>query len=606
MDNPHDPPASSGSKTFGIHKYNPEYCLGDSPVVGSGAQREERRRGYEDKYEDDALYEELGDDARIWRVMLDEGRANDAAMLQRFRDHLDVDLVFAGLFSAIVTNFVVQTSQTPSNTGDTTVALLLEIIAIQRAWANDPRVEDVASFSVPPSSPDSSPWINRCWYLSLIFSLLAAFGAVVVRQWLQEYESDITGPPKRRALVRHYRRVGLEKYKVHLIVPILPMLLHVSLLLFFVGLTLYNISSAVSHVHALVARTCARLRPHMRSILSTCAKPVKDRLDRALATLRDRLQCSRKAVKDSWKEVFKAPDAHEWEAVLNSSDRMIPDSLDSMAQASSDLSVTPLIVQASSSLPLDSIHYSLYFEDPRYSELLRLRVLPWFVDALRSRRTVFDWAPGRENELQRMACALLLVPVSFPGKCQCLTVSWEEVDTNQYRTCISRVLQALTSALLDLPTTPTVTMTDVATMSMTLLALGIRLDDLDLHLHLKSKLLQDDALFDTITTAYSSLPKSASLAVLRLRPVIWHHAIRNLREGGWRRHKIAPFAIALWRSAYCEAAFQGGDNGRKEHLAALPCVTLQEWLYLHPNASEDVSIAIDRLLCLRSCKSDEV
>ncbi|KAL1749473.1 hypothetical protein FB107DRAFT_167184, partial [Schizophyllum commune] len=110
-------------------------------------------------------------DARIWRVMLDEGRANDAAMLQRFRDHLDVDLVFAGLFSAIVTNFVVQTSQTPSDTGDTTVALLLEIIAIQRAWANDPRVEDVASFSVPPSSPDSSPWINRCWYLSLIFSL---------------------------------------------------------------------------------------------------------------------------------------------------------------------------------------------------------------------------------------------------------------------------------------------------------------------------------------------------------------------------------------------------------------------------------------------------
>ena len=89
------------------------------------------------------------------------------------------------MFSAIVTNFVVQTSQTPSNTGDTTVALLLEIIAIQRAWANDPRVEDVASFSVPPSSPDSSPWINRCWYLSLIFSLLAAFGAVVVRQWLQ-------------------------------------------------------------------------------------------------------------------------------------------------------------------------------------------------------------------------------------------------------------------------------------------------------------------------------------------------------------------------------------------------------------------------------------
>ena len=91
----------------------------------------------------------------------------------------------AGLFSAVLTTFVAQTSQTPSDTGDTTIALLLEIIAIQRAWANNPRVNDVASFSLPPPSPTPSPWINRCWFLSLIFSLLAAFGAVVVRQWLQ-------------------------------------------------------------------------------------------------------------------------------------------------------------------------------------------------------------------------------------------------------------------------------------------------------------------------------------------------------------------------------------------------------------------------------------
>ncbi|KAL1700514.1 hypothetical protein EV121DRAFT_295113 [Schizophyllum commune] len=171
--------ASGGTKTFGIHKYDPNSCLGAEQA------RENRRRGYEDKYEDDALGEELGDEARIWRVMLDEGRIEDTAMLQRFRDHLDVDLVFAGLFSAVLTTFVAQTSQTPSDTGDTTIALLLEIIAIQRAWANNPRVNDVASFSLPPPSPTPSPWINRCWFLSLIFSLLAAFGAVVVRQWLQ-------------------------------------------------------------------------------------------------------------------------------------------------------------------------------------------------------------------------------------------------------------------------------------------------------------------------------------------------------------------------------------------------------------------------------------
>ncbi|KAL1724987.1 hypothetical protein EV714DRAFT_222168 [Schizophyllum commune] len=628
MDDPQNPPASSSSKTFGIHKYNPDYCL------GSGAQREDRRRGYEDKYEDDALGEELGDDARIWRVMLDEGRANDGAMLQRFRDHLDVDLVFAGLFSAVLTTFVAQTSQTPSDTGDTTIALLLEIIAIQRAWADNPRVNDVASFSLPPPSPSPSPWINRCWFLSLIFSLLAAFGAVVVRQWLQEYESDITGPPKRRALVRHYRRVGLENYKVHLIVPILPMLLHVSLLLFFIGLTLYVRQSDRSMSNGIIALTAmiylvylgTNLMPVFRpqcpyrSPLSTGAHwakslvalsyallPAKLRTKALLPFFLRNLQAAAshvhalligiQALGDSWKECFMAPDAHEWKAVLNSSDTMIPDSLDSMAQASTDLTVTPLVVQASSGLPIDHSHYDYNFENPRYKELLQRRILPWYINALHTRSMLFDWAPGRENELQRMACIFLLVPLNS----WCYSVLWDEIDTIQYCTCLSRVLQSLKSALLDLSSTARTTTTDVATLSMTLLALGNRLDHLDFSL----KLLQDGTLFDTITTAYSSLPEPPSLAVLRLRPVIWHQALSYLCHCGRSMGNTAYLAIALWRSAHSEVPFSYRDDRRKEHLATLPCLNLQEWLYLHPDFSQKVTIALYRLLCSQSCESHE-
>ncbi|KAL1750076.1 hypothetical protein FB107DRAFT_224493 [Schizophyllum commune] len=626
-----DPPASGGSKTFGIHKYDPNFCL------GAEQPREARRRGYEDKYEDDAMGEELSDDARIWRVMLDEGRANDAAMLQRFRDHLDVDLVFAGLFSAVLTTFVAQTSQLSSDASDTTIALLLELIAIQRAWASNSRVDGVASYTLPPPAPSPSPWINRCWFLSLIFSLLAAFGAVVVRQWLQEYENDITGPPKRRALVRHYRRVGLKLYKVHLIVPILPMLLHVSLLLFFVGLTLYVRQSDRSMSNGIIALTAAiylvylgtNLMPVIRpecpyrsplstgahwakcmvallyallparlrikaslpfSAFSTCAKTIKRRIGRSHATLRHRL-------KDSWKEVFKTPAAHEWQAVLNSSDATIPDSLNLMTQASSDLSVTPLVVQASSSLPIDRPVYGDYgFKDPGSQELLRHRVLPWFINALSTRRMVFNWAPGREIELQRMACVLLLIPLTWSDN-----VLWDEINTTQYHTCILRVLQALTSALLELLITPTSTTTDVATLSMTLLALGNRLDDLDCN----SKLLQNGALFDSITAAYSSLPEPPSLAVLRLRPVIWRAALVYLRKYERPMDGAQHFAIALWRSAHSEAPFPDGDDRRKEHLATLPRLSLQEWLYLHPDWSEMVTIAMYCLLCPRSCKSHE-
>ncbi|KAI5886707.1 uncharacterized protein SCHCODRAFT_02518204 [Schizophyllum commune H4-8] len=589
-----DPPASGGSKTFGIHKYDPRSCLGEvhrccllafahrSPVKGAEQSRENGRRGYADKYEDDPLYEELGDEARIWRVMLDEGRIVDAAMLQRFRDHLDVDLVFAGLFSAVLTTFVVQTSQTPSTTGDTTIALLLEIIAIQRAWANDPRVDGVASFSPPPPSPSPSPWINRCWFLSLVFSLLAAFGAVVVRQWLQEYESDIAGPPKRRALVRHFRRVGLENYKVHLIVPILPMLLHVSLLLFFIGLTLY----------ALVMQIRARLPPHFW-IFYPAAKMVKRRLEGARAVIWERLQ-------NNWKEIFKTPDAHEWDAVLDSSDALIPNSLDSMVQISSDLSVTPLVVQASSDLPINPARYdNIAFEDPHYAELLRHRILPWFINALSTRRTVFDWAPGRENELQRMACALLLVPLTHSGSG--FVMYWKEVDTAQYRACVLRVFESTLSALTDLSSPPMAPNVDVTTMSITLFALSHRL----LKFHPNWTLPEDVAVFGTGATVYSSLPKPPSLASLRLRPVLWHEVFLHLRYITMPMDDSPHFAIDLWRSALSEALSPGKDDQLKKRLAESSRVTLQEWLYLGPDLFEDASIIVYHLLCPQSCELHE-
>ena len=137
---------------------------------------------------------------------------------------------------------------------------------------------------------------------------------------------------------------------------------------------------------------------------------------------------------------------------------------------------------------------------------------------------------------------------------------------------------------------------------MTLLALGNQLNDLDRN----SKLLKDDALFDTIATAYSSLSEPPSLAVLRLRPVIWHQALTYLCHWGRSMGNTAYLAIALWRSAYSEAPFPDGDDQRKEDLATLPRLSLQEWLYLGPNWSKEVAIPMYCLLCPQSCKSCKV
>ncbi|KAL0948975.1 hypothetical protein HGRIS_009075 [Hohenbuehelia grisea] len=52
-------------------------------------------RDYEKKYPEDAKYEELSEDARVWRVYLDVAGEYDAELVNKASDSLDLLLVFA-------------------------------------------------------------------------------------------------------------------------------------------------------------------------------------------------------------------------------------------------------------------------------------------------------------------------------------------------------------------------------------------------------------------------------------------------------------------------------------------------------------------------------
>ncbi|KAF8915537.1 hypothetical protein CPB85DRAFT_412083 [Mucidula mucida] len=66
---------------------------------------------YEQKYPEDEEFHEMGPRARIWKIFWDECTKYDSDMVEDWRDGLDVLLVFAGLFSAVVSTFVAQTCQ---------------------------------------------------------------------------------------------------------------------------------------------------------------------------------------------------------------------------------------------------------------------------------------------------------------------------------------------------------------------------------------------------------------------------------------------------------------------------------------------------------------
>lgn len=56
--------------------------------------KENRSYNYEEKYAPDPLNDEIKENARVWRVYLDEAESYDDEMLRGFKDTIDSLLVF--------------------------------------------------------------------------------------------------------------------------------------------------------------------------------------------------------------------------------------------------------------------------------------------------------------------------------------------------------------------------------------------------------------------------------------------------------------------------------------------------------------------------------
>ncbi|KAK0215531.1 hypothetical protein IW262DRAFT_1439870, partial [Armillaria fumosa] len=201
---------------------------------------------YEEKFPEDKEHEELGPTARVWRTYLEECAAYDIERVEGWRDGLDVLLVFAGLFSAVVTTFVAQTSQSLQvDNGAITASLLFELINVQRAAGNGSLTNDVPRSGLTPFSDfhptASDSWVNGLWFVSLSLSLSTALFAVLTKQWIHQYMSVPSGTPRDRCRVRHFRYMGLEKWHVDLIIGMLPVLMSLSLGIFLAGLVLFLI-----------------------------------------------------------------------------------------------------------------------------------------------------------------------------------------------------------------------------------------------------------------------------------------------------------------------------------------------------------------------------
>ncbi|KAK7019577.1 hypothetical protein R3P38DRAFT_2536711 [Favolaschia claudopus] len=149
-------------------------------------------------------------------------------------------LIFAGLFSAVLTAFLIESYKTLNpDPEDLTVRLLTRISEQIVASANG----NASNIPQPLELNDSGPTrlalaCNALWFLSLGLSLSCALIATLLEQWAREFlhRTDIHSAPVIRARIFSFLYYGLRRFNMHAIVDIMPLLLHLSLLLFYAGL----------------------------------------------------------------------------------------------------------------------------------------------------------------------------------------------------------------------------------------------------------------------------------------------------------------------------------------------------------------------------------
>ncbi|KAF8888739.1 hypothetical protein BD779DRAFT_1403033, partial [Infundibulicybe gibba] len=176
-----------------------------------------------------------------WKKAYDKADQFDREFCGGWNSEIDSLLTFAGLFSAVVTAFTVESYKLlQPDPQDMTNHILLNLTA-QLAGRD--------AIELPIFTPSqSSLRINTLWFLSLTFSLTAGLVGILCKQWLRHYQQDISKPPKEALAMRQFRYDAFLRCRVMNILGALPILLGLGLILFFVGLIdfLWDLSMVVS------------------------------------------------------------------------------------------------------------------------------------------------------------------------------------------------------------------------------------------------------------------------------------------------------------------------------------------------------------------------
>ncbi|KAF8693907.1 hypothetical protein RHS03_08292, partial [Rhizoctonia solani] len=209
--------------------------------------------------------DDLGRSGRFWKVYVKETNEWDAETVDSWNKSLDVILgklmglesgktiadmttsiaVFAALFSAISTAFLMESSkrlqEDPADVSAQALAVISQtLLALTNGTSTSTSTSASMSAKQIPFVPSRTiVLINILWYMSLSVSVVASFLAMLAKDWCHAFMTGRKGELYVQARRRQKKWTMIEKWKMQELILVLPSLIHVSLLLFAIGLCVY-------------------------------------------------------------------------------------------------------------------------------------------------------------------------------------------------------------------------------------------------------------------------------------------------------------------------------------------------------------------------------
>ncbi|KAI9438693.1 hypothetical protein H4582DRAFT_191496 [Lactarius indigo] len=190
-----------------------------------------------------------GSPRKMWGFHPTRYKKDDGAIFKNGKGHIESILLFTGLFSTTISLFILGSyNKSSPDPGEQTVALLNQVsqqlMGISRGT---PLALPPDPILFRPSSPAVRASIM--WLLSLGLNIACAIWAIL---WYQRYSDSVgqSGEPHSRARGRAYLFSGIGHVDMEHTVEAIWVLLHTSVLLFFIGLLdfLLRINKTLAYV----------------------------------------------------------------------------------------------------------------------------------------------------------------------------------------------------------------------------------------------------------------------------------------------------------------------------------------------------------------------